>query len=297
MLLYGQLCYWKLYVIVSGQLCYWEFCGNQIFPNSYTWDQSTIFDWEFLQRKLCKFENSSKKKDTRPEQWQPSLVLMGLWSKQNMYAHMHHVCLSGMYMIKQKTIQTIIQIKNIWIEQRQIVRACKYENCHRGKFIHLSQISLFIRPKSAIKREKFLSNLYNNRIFQRNELLLTPLSCQIRGFSVFFFILTDHTCHRHCRPFPSVKDYRLQCIRISLSPPWPLFGNIFWHHCSGASPFSNLYLRNLTAKKARLQSMQQIFYRKRNFGISYKNTRTEEDVWMPTVQQIFCPLSMSEKSC
>ena len=99
MLLYGQLCYWKLYVIVSGQLCYWEFCGNQIFPNSYTWDQSTIFDWEFLQRKLCKFENSSKKKDTRPEQWQPSLVLMGLRSKQNMYAHMHHVCLSGMYII------------------------------------------------------------------------------------------------------------------------------------------------------------------------------------------------------
>ena len=191
---------------------------------------------------------------------------------------MHHVCLSGMYMIKQKTIQTIIQIKNIWIEQRQIVRACKYENCHRGKFIHLSQISLFIRPKSAIKREKFLSNLYNNRIFQRNELLLTPLSCQMRGFLCFSFILTDHTCHQHCRPFPSVKDYRLQCIRISLSPPWPLFGNIFWQHCSGASPFSNLYLRNLTAKKARLQSMQQIFYRKRNFGISYKNTLTEEDV-------------------
>ena len=103
------------------------------------------------------------------------------------------------------------------------------------------------------------------------------------GFSVFFFILTDHTCHRHCRPFPSVKDYRLQCIRISLSPPWPLFGKIFWHQCSGASPFSNLYLRNLTAKKARLQSMQQIFYRKRNFRISYKNTRTEEDVCMPTM--------------
>ena len=194
MLLYGQLCYWKLYVIVSGQLCYWEFCGNQIFPNSYTWDQSTIFDWEFLQRKLCKFENSSKKKDTRPEQWQPSLVLMGLWSKQNMYAHMHHVCLSGMYMIKQKTIQTIIQIKNIWIEQRQIVRACKYENCHRGKFIHLSQISLFIRPKSAIKREKFLSNLYNNRIFQRNELLLTPLTQlpNARFFCVFLYFDRSH---------------------------------------------------------------------------------------------------------
>ena len=295
MLLYGQLCYWKLYVIVSGQLCYWEFCGNQIFPNSYTWDQSTIFDWEFLQRKLCKFENSSKKKDTRPEQWQPSLVLMGLWSKQNMYAHMHHVCLSGMYMIKQKTIQTIIQIKNIWIEQRQIVRACKYENCHRGKFIHLSQISLFIRPKSAIKREKFLSNLYNNRIFQRNELLLTPLCCKCEVFLCFslFWQITPATSI--AAPFPRWKI-------IACSASGSLYRRLdhFLETYFGSTavvPVPFLIFISGISQPRRLQSMQQIFYRKRNFGISYKNTRTEEDVCMPTMQRIFCPLSMSEKSC
>ena len=139
----------------------------------------------------------------------------------------------------------------------------------------LSDLSLRSREKNSFPI--YITTGFFRRcwsIFQRNELLLkTPLSCQMRGFSVFFFILTDHTCHRHCRPFPSVKDYRLQCIRISLSPPWPLFGNIFWHHCSGASPFSNLYLRNLTAKKARLQSMQQIFTEK---GTLESHIRTHE---------------------